>query len=137
MVTGHQTAISRRQEPEPTKWLASHGKLYGRCLDYGCGRKTFRDMAGYDPYWMPERPTGKFDTIICNYVLNVVDAETEKEIIRDILSLLAPYGKAYFAVRRDLPENGKHGRGCFQRNVHLALPLISNTKTRAIYELKS
>lgn len=97
------TSIVRKKLSLPMRVLKD--KMYGRCLDYGCGRGfdcDFLGIDGFDPNWRPERPVGKYDTIFCNYVLNVVSEEEQAEIIKDIRDLLNPNGRAYFTVRRDI-----------------------------------
>lgn len=121
-ITGHKTAISRTHESVPMRYLGDNDLIIGRALDYGCGKgrdALTYDMESYDPHYRPERPAGLFETITCNYVLNVVDEATQHSILADIASLLTPSGKAYITVRRDLPPEGKPGRGCYQRNVSL------------------
>jgi ATP adenylyltransferase len=133
---GAMTAIARSFPPEPLKWLYERGLIYGRTLDYGSGRGCWYDMTCYDPHWRPGYPTGKYDTITCIYVLNVVPAKVEFKIVKDIKDLLKLGGIAYFAVRRDLPREGKAGRGIWQRYVELPMELISETRTRAIYAMR-
>jgi ATP adenylyltransferase len=51
------------------------GQIRGRVLDFGCGlgadvlflRKNGFETIGYDPYYAPEIPEGRFDTILSNY----------------------------------------------------------------------
>jgi len=112
----------------------------GRCLDYGCGRGRDADtyvLEGYDPAWRPQRPTGTFDTILCTYVLNVVDEVVQEAILDDLKGLLSPGGKAYISVRRDLPREGKQGRGCWQRFVVLEAPILVDNGRWATYVLDS
>ena len=124
---GWQTATGRGVSA-PLKLLLDRGLIPegSRVLDYGCGRgadvahlqSLGYDAVGYDPKWRPEKPTGKFDIITCVYVLNVRDEATGDEIIADIKNHLAPGGKAFISVRRDLPEEGAPGKGgCWQRLV--------------------
>ena len=40
-----------------------------------------------------------YDTVICNYVLNVVYPRTRIDILRKIYEVLKPGGKAYITVR--------------------------------------
>lgn len=130
---GATTAIKRKSPPEPLRWLHERGLLIGRTLDYGCGRDVWYGMDGYDPYWKPITIVGKYDTITCLYVLNVVNEDDEPGIMNNIKSHLA--GKAYIAVRRDIPVQGKEGRGVRQRYCNLNLPIIDLSRYRAIYEL--
>ena len=118
--------------------LHRRGLLKGRVLDYGCGRghdAQHFDIFGYDPHWQPIMPAGCFDTITCIYVLNVVTEEVQAEILEKIPSHLVPGGHAYLAVRRDLPKEGKQGRGVFQRFVVLDLPVLAQNSGYAIYDL--
>ena len=135
-VQGYQTAISRTKPPAPMKWLHDKNLITGRALDYGSGRMTWYGIKGYDPYWRPTRPTGKFDTIICNYVLNVVNDKTQRKVVRDIKNLLSTRGVAFITVRRDLPRSGKEGKGTFQRYVVLNLPFIRKTSGYEIYVMR-
>ena len=130
------TAIKRTNPSAPMRFLHENKLLVGRTLDYGCGRgfdAKFYSLEAYDPYWRAELPQGKFDTITCIYVLNVVDKETSASIIEKVRLLLAPGGKAYFVVRRDLRES-KKGRGCIQRSVNLSSVSIRKTSSYEIYE---
>lgn len=99
-----KTAISRKSLSAPAKWLKDNGLLVGRCLDYGCGRGFDCDklgIAGWDPYWRPKKVAGKFDTIICNYVLNVLETWEQQKVLDEIRSLLKENGNAYVSVRTD------------------------------------
>ncbi len=78
---GFQTAISRRALSAPMKisiQLADEKRPLdqSRCLDFGSGRgfdAHTLDFESYDPNWGPtELPSGVFDFIFCNYVLNVI-----------------------------------------------------------------
>ena len=134
MIPGATTAIKRTSPPSPLKWLVERGLVQGDALDYGCGRRTWFDMEGWDPHWHDApKMKDEYQTIYCGYVLNVVDPQTELTIIEDITSLLAPGGIAYVAVRRDLPVEGRKGRGVHQRYVTLDWPLLYQNSTFAIY----
>ena len=127
------TAIARSKPSAPIRHLHQAGLLVGRCLDYGCGRGMDADtygMEGYDPTWRPREPSGRFDTITCTYVLNVVDEAAQEAILAAVRGLLAPGGAAYISVRRDLPREGMQGRGCWQRYVTLDAPTLSAGKGR-------
>ena len=98
----------------PTRYLLQHGLLKGRILDFGCGhgfdtdelkRQGF-DIVGYDSCYRSDYPEGKFDTIICVYVLNVLEPYAQAEVMWEISNLLASGGTVYYAVRRDLKEEG-------------------------------
>ena len=129
-MTGKYTAIARRKPSSPMILLRD--EIFGECLDYGCGRGFDCDyfgIDGYDPNWRNEYPTKKYDRIFCNFVINVVSADEEKEILSNIYSLLKPKGKAYITVRRDIKKDYV-GRDCIQRLVFLGLPVYREIKNR-------
>jgi SAM-dependent methyltransferase len=134
-VIGYKTAISRTVPPEPLTYLKDNALLKGRLLDYGSGRGCWYGMECYDPYYKPDFPQGSFDTITCNYVLNVIPLSQEIDVIESVRCLLKPDGYAYFAVRRDLPPCGKEGKDTFQRFVTLPFESISKNNTREIYRM--
>lgn len=127
----HRTAIARRAPSAPARLLHGRGLLTGRTLDYGAGRGVDAAAFGleaFEPNGGPAMPAGLFDTIMCNFVLNVVDKATEAAILADIRERLAPGGRAYLTVRRDLdsddPAGYTTGSGTFQRHVALNLPVL-------------
>ena len=133
----HLTAITRRKLSVPmrsiTKWLTHP------CLDYGCGKGFDADtlhLDKYDPHYFPTRPTKKYDNITCNYVLNVVLPEEEKNVLTDIDSLLTDDGLAFITVRRDVKTDGFTRKGTYQRNVELPLRIYKQTKTYCIYTMR-
>jgi hypothetical protein len=118
----HKTAISRKTLPLPTRWLLSRGLLKGAILDYGCGKcfklnNLFFVSDGYDPHY---RLSGirheSYDTILCNFVLNVIESqEMRNTVVEHIQSLLAHDGIAYITVRNDTHKlNGCTKRGTWQ-----------------------
>lgn len=111
-VRGHHTAMARRSPSAPTRWLAKNALLLPPIFDYGCGKGVDADFLGADrwdpahsPDTMPKKAAGRYKTVICTYVLNVVDEKTMSHILREVDKLLSKDGKAYFAVRRDLPKS--------------------------------
>jgi 2-polyprenyl-3-methyl-5-hydroxy-6-metoxy-1,4-benzoquinol methylase len=118
MNKAYLTAISRNKISKPVQFLKTEGLLKGTVLDYGCGRgfdaKAIKADA-FDPHYFPEMPKKKYDTIICNYVLNVVDETVEKNIIKSIKKLLKKGGRAYISVRRDSFKEGINSKGTYQR----------------------
>lgn len=105
-----RTAIKRKEPSKPLKYLLSRGGIRGKVLDYGCGYgkdAEFLNQNGiychpYDPYFAPSVKDEKYDTILCTYVLNVVDIKTRISILEDILSFLKPNGVVFITVRRDI-----------------------------------
>ena len=141
--TSKNTAIARKKPSAPLVFLEKHNMLSGTILDYGCGRgmdekyllsKGF-DVDSYDPNWNPVSINRVYDTILCTYVLNVVDKKIESSVINAVMSLLKDGGKAYFSVRRDIKKEGLTSRG-FQRNVLLDEKVIKEYRGNyCIYEL--
>lgn len=145
----HHTAIDREKPSYPTRQLLSRRLIKGRILDFGCGngidvdflhQKGF-DVTGYDPFFASELPTGKFDTILCNYVLNVLLPEEQPQVLMAISELLKPSGSAYFSVRRDLKRSGfrihaKKGTSVYQCNVFLPYPSVIKAKHCEVYEYR-
>lgn len=133
-----RTARPRTKLSRPTEWLYKQGRLVGLTLDYGCGRGFDADCLGlykYDPWWFPNttylRET--YHTIVCNYVLNVIADDSERQqVINTITSLLKPGGIAYITVRND-SRDYKHRQNSQSKDVELKLPLIRRTNLYKIY----
>jgi 2-polyprenyl-3-methyl-5-hydroxy-6-metoxy-1,4-benzoquinol methylase len=127
----HKTAITRNKLSVPTRILRDKSLLVGRVLDYGCGKGFDAVEVGaesFDPFFQPDMPEGQFDTVYCNYVLNVVEPVTEPSIIEGIRAKLRPGGRAYLTVRRDIKTEGITSKRTFQRNVTLDLPVLCEKK---------
>lgn len=120
-----QTAMTRDKAPAPMRWLREQGMITDNTLDYGCGRRTFYYMEGWDPEWKQNGNILKeWQDIYCGYVLNTLTVEEEAMVLMKINQILKPGGCAYIVVRRDLPLEGRQGRGCWQRYVRLNLPVV-------------
>jgi diadenosine tetraphosphate (Ap4A) HIT family hydrolase len=143
----HLTAIGRTYLSFPAQVLLAKNLLQGKVLDFGCGfgsdvellRKKGFDIVGYDPYYFPEYPSGKFDTIICFYVLNVLFTEEQANVLMEVSYLLKPGGKAYYAVRRDLEKQGfrehyVHKKPTYQCIVKLPFKSLHLNEYCEIYE---
>jgi len=140
--------IKERKWPSyPTKQLFQQQRIKGKVLDFGCGtgldveflQKNGFDVTGYDPHYAPNYPTEKFDTILCNYVLNILLPEEQAHVLMAVSELLNPTGKAYFTVRRDIKRTGfrthfKHGCEIYQCNVVLPYSSILVAKHCEVYE---
>jgi diadenosine tetraphosphate (Ap4A) HIT family hydrolase len=143
----HLTAIERIYLSFPARFLLEKNLLKGKIIDFGCGfgndvkllqQKGF-DITGYDPYYFPQYPNEKFDTIICFYVLNVLFPEEQANVIMGVSHFLKPGGKAYFAVRRDVKKEGfrehyVHKKPTYQCNVKLPFNSIHLDESCEIYE---
>lgn len=121
--------------------------IHGKILDFGCGtgadvkflKDNNFDITGYDPHYAPEYPGEKFDTIICNYVLNVLFPEEQSHVLMAVSELLKSTGKAYYAVRRDIKKSGfrkhiKHNRNVYQCNVILPYKSVIKKEHCEVYE---
>ena len=143
----HLTAIDRIKLSSPVQFLLNQNLLTGRILDFGCGlgndvkflqQKGF-DITGYDPYYANIYPEGKFDSIVCCYVLNVLMPDVQADVLMNIAHLLKPGGKAYYAVRRDLKKEGfrehyVHKKPTYQCTVKLPFKSIQLNEYCEIYE---
>lgn len=145
----HLTAKERTSVSFPTRWLKQHNLLKGEILDFGCGFGFDTDhlqtegynIVGYDNYYRPEYPTCHFDTIICNYVLNVLEPEEQAEVLMSVSELLKPSGTAYFTVRRDLKYEGfrthfVHKQSTYQCNVVLPYKSVFANDNCEIYSYR-
>jgi hypothetical protein len=137
----HKTAIVRYSLSLPMRRLFKEQKLKGRLLDYGCGRgydATTLNMTGYDPHYAPAKPLGQFDTITCNYVLNVIESRSERDaVLETIRKKLKPEGKAYISVRNDLTNlKGYTKIGTWQGKIELDLPILYKNSGFITYVLE-
>lgn len=145
-IYSHLTAKERDSISFPARFLLKNKLFQGKILDFGCGlgsdvailRGEGFDVLGYDPYYFPTFPTEKFDTIICFYVLNVLQPEEQANVLIDVSRLLKPSGTAYFAVRRDVVFEGFrlhkiHQKPTFQCQVKLAYKSIFKNESCEIY----
>lgn len=143
----HLTAIDRDNLSYPLRVLLKENLILGKILDYGCGKGTdFQklrqkglDATGYDPFYFPEFPKDKFDTIICFYVLNVLLPEEQNDVLMKVSCLLKPNGKAFFAVRRDVKYEGFrthkiHLKQTYQRQVRLNYKSVFRNENCEIYQ---
>jgi 2-polyprenyl-3-methyl-5-hydroxy-6-metoxy-1,4-benzoquinol methylase len=135
----HKTAIKRKKLSTPMQYLGQQRVFNGKMLDYGCGYGNDAQLIGmdkYDPHFHPTFPYNKqYDTITCNYVLNVVNGEEQVRILNRIHGLLTTTGKAYISVRNDLKLPQQPGRGCIQVQVHLNLPIVAQNGNFKMYLL--
>lgn len=141
-MSAHKTAIKRKKLSVPMRKLLADGRIIGRCLDYGCGHGYDADTLGmeaYDPHFCPIDLLGKeYDTITCNYVLNVLpDPYDRKMVLENIRGLLAENGKAYISVRNDLKNlKGYTKIGTWQGEVVLYLPVLYRNSGFVTYLLE-
>jgi hypothetical protein len=133
-----RTAIARTAPSAPLSWLVKEGHVMGEVLDFGSGRGFDADYLQcdrYDPHYHPYLPTGKYDTVLCTYVFNVLPKEKEFGLLTQILDLLRKDGTAYVTVRNDLKREGYTSRGTYQRFVDLPYPIIKKTAGFTIFQV--
>jgi hypothetical protein len=133
-------AIRRETVSATARFLADHGLLRGRILDYGCGFGFDADHFGseaFDPHYRQQAPEGVFDTIVCNHVANMLTRRSRHGLFEALVGLLAPRGKAYVSVSRKIPPVGKSGlRKRIQNYVVLTLPSVYRDGELEIYRLE-
>jgi len=122
--------------------LEEAGLLKGKMLDFGCGKGIDADTYGMDKYDLHyNRVTlvdGIYDTITCNYVLNVIESNKERLAIQLAFDcLLKKGGIAYITVRRDIKTEGYTKRGTYQENIVLDLPILWETAGCCTYIQRS
>jgi diadenosine tetraphosphate (Ap4A) HIT family hydrolase len=146
-LNSHFTAKEREKLSYPSRILLNQNRIEGKVLDFGCGhgkdveelKGKGIDISGYDPHYQPNFPTEKFDTIICHYVLNVIQKQEQAKVLYEISTLLKFGGKAYFSVRRDINKPGYrthfiHKVKTYQTNVVLPFKTVFKNENVEIYE---
>jgi len=134
----HKTAITRNKPSVPMRYLARKNLLTGNKLDFGSGKgfdANYFAMDKFDTFYSPAYPQKRYDTITCNYVLNVCFTKEIKAILNTIKSLLNQSGIAYITVRRDIIKPGFTSKGTYQKNVILDLPVLKETNSYCTYIL--
>jgi diadenosine tetraphosphate (Ap4A) HIT family hydrolase len=143
------TAKQRSFLSFPVRWLFKNRLLRGRILDFGCGYGSDvkilvakgLDVTGYDNYYFREKPLGKFNTVICSYVLNVLQPDEQPEVLMSVSEILYKDGIAYYAVRRDIRYEGFrihkiHKKTTYQCNVKLPFKSLFSNEYCEIYEYR-
>ena len=136
----YKTAITRKSLSAPARYLVENDLLQGECLDYGCGKGFDCDelgIDGYDPYYRKAIIYANYyNTIMCNFVLNVLKPDGQELVLYDIKRALCPGGVAYISVRNDKKNlNGFTSKGTYQTFVELDLPVVVKTSSFIMYRL--
>lgn len=138
-MSAYRTAMKRSKLSRPAEHLLP--QLTGRVLDYGCGKGDDAKSVGcesYDPHYNPVVIKGRFDTIMCNYVLNVIESEGERRtVLSDINQYLETDGVAFITVRTDKKALcGRTGNGTWQGLIELDLPVEHKGSGFTIYRME-
>ena len=149
MNQAYLTAISRSKPSAPCTYLYENSLLKGKVLDFGCGKgKDVEflsakqiDVSGFDPFYAPyyELLDQKYDVVMCNFVLNVLPNDAERQAALDqIRELLNEGGVAYIAVRNDKSNlKGYTKRGTWQGYIELPYYVVKRTSSYVLYEVKA
>lgn len=134
-------AVNRSTISFAANWLVENECVRGRVLDFGCGFGLDADHFGwdaYDPYYRQTIPDGRFDTIVCNHVLNMLTRSNRRSAIAKIQQRLTDSGTAWLVVSRNLPESGKAAmRKRIQNYVVYDLPSLYTDEKLEIYRMDS
>ncbi|MFQ5641903.1 MAG: hypothetical protein ACE5IR_28335, partial [bacterium] len=99
-LAGYRTAIQRKSKSKPVRYFEESGLIKGKCLDYGCGMDRHK-YKKFDPFYKPDYILlkKKWDTIMCNYVLNVIPLTHNRiELLLTLKHLLAKNGRILVSV---------------------------------------
>jgi hypothetical protein len=75
-------APDRKVLSKTARVLIDRNLIRGRVLDYGCGLGFDAHRQGweaYDPYYRLGQPTGVYDTILVNHVVNILTRASLRE----------------------------------------------------------
>ena len=137
-LNSHKTAIGRTKPSAPSRYLSERGLILGQVLDYGCGRGFDAKHYGfdsYDPHYQPKHPTGKYDTVLCSYVLNTLERHDQLIVIGCVNQLLKMNGVAYFTVRRNVKKVGYTSKDTYQENTVLPFEIMFESSDHCIYKM--
>ena len=110
----HKSAIHRSKPSYSARTIEKRSLVKNHVFDYGCGTgkdAEYLKSKGYkinfwDPHFHNEKdpskyPPHSFDTILCTYILNVIQKDERIDVIAKIGKLLHPKGSIFFTVRTD------------------------------------
>lgn len=144
MIAEARTAIKRNKLSKPAFYLKAKGLLKGAVIDYGCGRgDDARELKcdGWDKHHDAvgggALPLNEYDTVMCNYVLNVLRKKDDRNyVIDDMIALMAPGGVGYISVRNDRNAlNGKTLSGSWQGFIDLDLEIVTMNRAFVMYKV--
>jgi hypothetical protein len=106
LLSGANTAKARDSASKPMRFYGEAGLLVGEVLDFGCGKDP-HDFARYDPAHHPDASAlnKQWDTVTCNYVLNVLPLEgLRTNVMLSLRSLVRADGHALVSVWQRSPD---------------------------------
>jgi len=117
----HNTAMRRKRESAVVTEAYAGGAISGKVLDFGCGcgadvewlAEEGFSVKGYDPNTpkFAKCPRGKFDTVLCTYVLNVL--EDPKPVLEEAWAKVRKGGHLVVTVRGTSDVNYHAKKGCW------------------------
>lgn len=129
------SAVHRTKPSMTIQWLKEQGLLIGDMLDYGCGKGLDADYFGmdkydaYDPNWCNISLTTdkRYDTIVCNFVFNILEPGEEFSVLENIQRLLKEDGIAYIIVLRNVRKMASYKKD-LQHYIVMSLESIRHVK---------
>ena len=112
-VAGYQTSMARTDISGPVRLYDKLRLLNGEVLDYGCGRDPHK-YNRFDPYYYANYTLllRQWNTVMCNFVLNILPLEHNRfELLRTLFTLIKPGGTILIAVRDDVPQEQETVKG--------------------------
>ena len=109
LLMGFKTAMVRDAPSAPMALFEANGLLKGKVLDFGGGMDT-HSHPKYDPYYNhdPALLRKQYDTVTCNYVLNVqAHVGARANTLLALRALLRPGGRALISVMSDKDNGGE------------------------------
>ncbi len=99
-LAGYHTAMNRKKSSTPIQYLKDEGMIKGKVLDYGCGMDV-HEFNRFDPMYEPnyDALSKKYDTVLCNYVFNVIPLMHNRfELLTLLKTLVSAKGKIYVSI---------------------------------------
>jgi len=112
-MAGYKTSIARKEPSAPYQYYQDTGLLVGDVLDYGGGRDAHGGPI-YDPAYAPDLGLlkKKWDTVTCNYVLNVIPlVHNRAELLLALRSIVKPGGYVLVAVFQKADQESASEKG--------------------------
>jgi len=136
-MNSEKTAISRSKPSRPLKAALHLSAVKGRVLDFGCGkgkdvqelRKRGFKVFGYDPNFRPKKPSGRFQTVLMTYVVNVLQVKERDAAIQEAWSYVKKGGRLIVTARSEREILEAAGKGNWHK-VHWGYLTNSGTYQR-------